>query len=95
MNTLNFEEMDTDMATITKLQDRQTRMARGVKAAAVVVVLGLIVVAGEDMPVGHAAADHATVATLHDSLASASATTYFPSQFAAPASAPEAHVEAF
>jgi hypothetical protein len=95
MNTLNFEEMDTDMATITKLQDRQSRIARGVKAAAVVVVLGLVVVSGEHMPIGHAAADHATVATLHGSSANAPATTYFPSQFAAPTSVPEAHVEAF
>jgi len=87
--------MDIDMAASSKLQDRQTRMARGVKAPAVVVVLGLIVVAGEHMPVGHAVADHATVARLHDSSASAAATTYFPSQYAAPTSAPEAHVEAF
>ena len=83
------------MATITNLQDRQPRLARGVKAAAIVVVLGLIVVAGEHMPIGHAAGDHATAATLHGASAMEPATTYFPAQFAAPAGAPEAHVEAF
>ena len=83
------------MATITNLQDRQSRLARGVKAAAVVVVLGLIVVAGEPMPIGHAAGEHATAATLHGPSAVESATTYFPAQFAAPTGAPEAHVEAF
>jgi predicted lysophospholipase L1 biosynthesis ABC-type transport system permease subunit len=87
--------MDTDMATISKLQDRQSRIARGVKAAAVVVVLASMVVAGEHIQLGHAASDHATVTTLHGSSANAQATTYFPSQFAAPANPPEAHVEAF
>jgi hypothetical protein len=82
------------MATISKLQDRQLRVARGIKAATVVVVLGAIVVAGEHMPIGHAAGDHATVTTLPGPSASAP-TTYFPSQFAAPNSPPEAHVEAF
>jgi hypothetical protein len=87
--------MDTDMATISKLQDRQSRVARGIKAAAVVVVLGAIVVAGENIPIGHAAGDHATITTLQGPSASAPATTYFPSQFAAPSNPPEAHVEAF
>jgi hypothetical protein len=82
------------MATISKLQDRQSRLARGVKAAAVVAVLGLIVVAGEHMPIGHAAGGHATAATRHGPVA-APATSYFPTQFAAPTGAPEAHVEAF
>ena len=83
------------MATIINLQDRQSRIARGVKAAAVVVVLGMIVVAGEHIPIGHAAGDHATVTTLHGPSTNAEATTYFPSQFAAPTNPPEAHVEAF
>ena len=83
------------MATISKLQDRQSRIARGVKAAAVVVVLGMIVVAGEHIPIGHAAGDHATVATLHGPSVNTPAATYFPAQFAAPTGAPEAHVEAF
>jgi hypothetical protein len=95
MNPLNFEGTETDMATISNLQDRQSRLARGVKAAAVVVVLGLIVVAGEHMPIGHAASDHATVATLHGLVAAAPATSYFPAQFAAPTGASEAHVDAF
>ncbi len=82
------------MATISKLQDRQSRIARGVKAAAVVVVLGLIVVAGDHIPIGHAASDHPTVTTLHGPSANPQVTTYFPSQFAAPANPPEAHVEA-
>jgi hypothetical protein len=95
MNTLNFEGTDTDMATISNLQDRQSRLARGAKAAAVVVVLGAIVVAGEHMPIGHAAGDHATAATLHGPSAAVPAASHFPAQFAAPTGEPEAHVQAF
>jgi hypothetical protein len=85
--------MATNAATFTQ-RKRGVLIGRRLRAVAIVVVLGSIVVVGGHLPMGHEATAHGAVV----SAAPASTATdadYFPSHFAPPKGEPEAHVEAF
>ena len=78
--------MEMDIATFSE-KKRSVLWARRLRAVAIIVVLGSIVVIGGHLPAGHDVAVHAAV-----DAAPAAATAdadYFPSHFPAPKSEPE------
>jgi hypothetical protein len=72
------------MSTFTQ-RKQELRLARGIRMAAIIVVLGAIAVAGEQLSITHRA-DAAPAAT---SEAVTTSVDYFPAQFAAPKGEPE------
>ena len=79
------------MASIESIKREETSTARGVRVAAIVVVLATIVLVAEHRP-----ADSDTLGAAPTSaVAPAAATEYFPARFAAPTGEAEPHVQAF
>jgi len=84
---------EINTATFTQ-RKRNVMIGRRLRALAIVVVLGSIVVVGGHLPSGH----DSTARASDVGRAPASVATdvdYFPSHFAPPKSEPEAHVDAF
>ena len=78
--------MATDVANFSE-KKRSVLFARRLRAVAIVVVLGSVVVVGGHLPAGHDVARHAAVDAAP--VAATADADYFPSHFPAPKSEPE------